>query len=439
LTGARPVGYSSPRPDIPVDWRERLLAHVERPRSEGILSSAARRREPARSPAALALLLLVGLAALRSVRPITEWVMTHWAFTYEFGFLRRALVGDLMARLLGPPSVAVVTTAGVVLAAIAAAALLRLFIEPALRERALGAWLFALAAATHSATIPNLFYDLGRFDHIGLLVLLGSLVVLARGTPTLRLALVPPACAVGLLVHEAFLLLFFPLVLAAWHYEERGHRPGPRLAAAASLGALAWAISRFGPMTALPMDAYVAHLEARHEFPIGSSSVLVLYSDLRESMAHSAGMLFSRWQATNHTVLLLSLVPTFAFLRRIARALPARPHRGMAEPRRLILVAALSPLLLYAIGVDVARWWAVAVTNLFIAVAYLAIREDGTRALAGAVGAVPALAAVVVGVSLVAGPLGVLHAYPLFDALWTLGYAASHRVWLVLDWLVPWV
>jgi hypothetical protein len=363
--------------------------------------------------------------------------MTHWAFTYEYGFLKRALVGDIIARLFGPPTATLVTVASVILVAAASAALLRLFVEPALRERSVGAWLFALAAATHSATIPNLVYDLGRFDHIGLLIALGSLLALARGTPTLRLVVVPLACVLGLLVHEGFFFLFVPLILAVWHYEEGGVRLGTRLAVAAGLCGLAWAIGSFGRMTALPMDAYVAHLEARQDFPIAASSVLVLYSDLRESAAHSFSMLFARWQLTNHAVLLLTLVPTLLLIRRLAGVV--RGGQGTTtRARRIVFLAACSPLFLYALGVDVSRWWAMAVTNLFIAVAYLALRERATPTVADAVTKAPALLIAMLGISLIAGPLGVLHAYPLFDGLWAAAYGVSNRFWLVVDWLAPW-
>lgn len=368
------------------------------------------------------------------------WVMTHWAFTYEFGFLKRALVGDIVARFFGPPTALLITVASVIFVAATSAALLRLFVEPALLERSAGGWLFALAAATHSATIPNLVYDLGRFDHIGLLIALGCLLAVARGTPAVRFAVVPPACVLGLLVHEGFLFLFVPLIFAAWHYEENGARLGARLAVAAGLLALAGVIGSLGRMTALPMDAYVAHLGARHDFPIGASSVLVLYSDLREGATHSLSTLASRWQLTNHAVLLISLLPTLLLVRRFANVIRDR-QRGepTARARRIVYIAACSPLLLYALGVDVARWWAACVTNLLIAVSYLAVREQASPALADSIVRAPALPVAVVGISLIAGPLGVLHAYPLFDGLWTAAYGVSNRFWLVVQWLAPWI
>jgi hypothetical protein len=202
--------------------------------------------------------------------------------------------------------------------------------EPSLRQGSLGAWLFAFVAVSHSATLSNVFYELGRFDHIGLLIGLGCLTVLARGTPGLRLGVVPTACMVGLLVHEAFALMFLPLIFAAWEYEEGRHWRGGRVICLAGLVALTWVIGTFGRMAILPMEEYLRHLDARHPFPIVEGSVLVLYSDLRQSAGREprrrptgGGQSISAVRG--------ALVPHVrAFLRacRLARALTLGPLRA---------------------------------------------------------------------------------------------------------------
>jgi hypothetical protein len=69
---------------------------------------------------------------------------------------------------------------------------------------------------------------------------------------------------------------------------------------------------------------------------------------------------------------------------------------------------------------DVSRWWGIAVANLFIAFSYLAMREDVAAELADEVERIPAVVALVVGLSLVAGPIGVIQSYPQFSGLWFL-------------------
>jgi hypothetical protein len=214
-----------------------------------------------RVPAAL--FLVVGLAALRSERRVGPFHLTHWTFTYEHGFIKRGLVGEIVGRIVGPPSTALLAGLSFAFTVVVAALLFRLFLEPARREARFGTWLFALIAGTHSGTISNLVLDAGRFDQIGLLILLGCLAVIRRGTPTMRWVLVPAACVVGLLVHEAFLFLSLPLILATWHYEDAGPRQrAPCAGMRAPIAALACSgFSRSergycpGPPASPPIDA----------------------------------------------------------------------------------------------------------------------------------------------------------------------------------------
>ncbi len=83
-----------------------------------------------------------------------------------------------------------------------------------------------------------------------------------------------------------------------------------------------------------------------------------------------------------------------------------------------MLAAALAPLSLYLLATDYYRWWSVAITNLFIVFAYLAVRGHDETSLADAVERSPVIVACILGVSLVFGPLGG-GGYPLID-LWFL-------------------
>lgn len=380
-------------------------------------------REPELRPPVLprqggaVLLLFAGLASLQALRSVNRGVLTIWTFTYEHGFLKRALVGDAMARVFGAPSEALVTVLSGIIAVAAAAALLRWFAGPALRDGSVGAWLFALVAASHSATLSNVFYDLGRFDHIGLLILLGCLTSLAHGTPGLRLALVPVACAVGLLVHEAFALMFVPLIFAAWEYEEGRARRGARVVCLAGLAAFTWVIGTYGRMTELPMDEYIRHLDARQSISIVEGSVFVLYSDFQQSVSGTVGTIWDTWYLVNHVGMLVLLLPSFIFLWRLGHRVAAK-EGVLGRPAKLVLAAAFTPLLLYPLGWDSSRWWAISLTNLFIALSYLWMRDGSTRALEAAIERKPVLVAAVLGLSLVAGPLGVVEPFPLFEGFW---------------------
>ncbi len=69
----------------------------------------------------------------------------------------------------------------------------------------------------------NFGYDLGRYDQIGVLLLLFSIHALRAR----RLVFAGLLSGLGMLIHEAYSLLFFPVVLAvAWDQVEPGKHVG---------------------------------------------------------------------------------------------------------------------------------------------------------------------------------------------------------------------
>lgn len=66
----------------------------------------------------LALLLFTAFVVVGGLRIDREWTLTHWLFSYESEFLKRALVGELWRQLNWPAGFSdLQLVAGVVLAA----------------------------------------------------------------------------------------------------------------------------------------------------------------------------------------------------------------------------------------------------------------------------------------------------------------------------------
>jgi hypothetical protein len=354
------------------------------------------------------LFILGGLAALRSVRPFDTWSMTHWAFNYRHGFIKRGLIGEIFSRLVGPVTVPNVITASWLLMALLAGTMVFLFIASALRQPdRLGTWLFGIVAITHSATIPRLVWDLGRHDHFLLLILLACLAVLYRAPPVWRLLVIPPLCVIGLLIHEGFFFMFLPLIFAVWFYEEGSKLFWPKVAIIICMCAILFFIQTFGTISNPQL----------YTFP--SNNYISVYNGLSYNIHHE--LLFIRHNApnvVNHILLALTLVPTFLLFWHLAEASPGIKRHRRWE-RRILIAAALAPLSLYLVAMDHFRWWGLGITNLFIVFAYLALREDAVQDLADRVERAWVAVVCVVGVSLIFGPLGdMTYAYPAFNGLW---------------------
>jgi len=292
--------------------------------------------------------------------------------------------------------------------ALLAGALVFMFIAPALRQPdRLGAWLFGLVAITHSATIPRLVWDLGRYDHFLLLILLACLAVLYRASPVWRLLVIPPLCVIGLLIHEGFFFMFLPLIFAVWFYEEGGKLFWPKLSVVICIALLLLFIQTFGTISNPQLYAFASKDYTNVYYGVGYNIQNEFYF-----IRKSAHLLL-----VNHIVLALTLVPTFLLFRHLAEASPGiKRHRW---ERRILITAALTPLSLYLIAQDHFRWWGLGITNLFIVFAYLALREHAAQDLADRVERMWVTAVCVAGVSLIFGPLGDwISSYPAFHGLW---------------------
>jgi cell division protein FtsW (lipid II flippase) len=73
--------------------------------------------------------------------------------------------------------------------------------------------------------LPLIAWDLGRFDVIGLLLMMVALAVVPRWRPAASLVLIAVLGGVGVAVHEAVLVAQLPLMLTAWWATAR---PAPR-------------------------------------------------------------------------------------------------------------------------------------------------------------------------------------------------------------------
>jgi hypothetical protein len=128
---------------------------------------------------------VVGIAALcagyATGKGVSDWNVTHWLFTYDLEFTRRALVGTLLWGLVEPDP-ELVRGLGVALLVVCSAALI-FFAGWALRRRLVAFGVgFAVLTAACPATLAQFGYDCGRFDQLNLILFLAALVLIVRGT-----------------------------------------------------------------------------------------------------------------------------------------------------------------------------------------------------------------------------------------------------------------
>jgi len=114
------------------------------------------------------------------------------------------------------------------------------------------------------------------------------------------------------------------------------------------------------------------------------------------------------------------LLPTIVFVYGVIRrhAVLVGGRREAQEPGLwLMVVAGLSPLAVLVVGIDFARWWSLALTNMLIALALCVQQSERFRnAVAYAFSARPWLIWTALASHLLSGPLGVAaSAFPRIE------------------------
>ena len=347
---------------------------------------------------------------------------TQWVFTYDYGFGKRALVGELLSYWVAPeqllPTVQLVT---ILVTVLVGSVLILLFLRPFLRTGDPGLMAYAILAITHPATLQHLFYDQGRFDHLGLLLMILCLVVIRRGGTGSSIFAVLTGGVIGVLIHEVFFALFFPLVLMYWFMRQPAV-PFVRLSQAVVVFAVLGVTLFLMLGSALPLtqDAYVASLRSLHGDWISEKSVQVLYGGIGVESRRALDLLLSPRRLLQYMILGVFLLPTIVFVYGVIRrhAVLVGGRREAQEPGLwLMVVAGLSPLAVLVVGIDFARWWSLALTNMLIALALCVQQSERFRnAVAYAFSARPWLIWTALASHLLSGPLGVAaSAFPRIE------------------------
>ncbi|RFU11804.1 hypothetical protein DZD18_14650 [Rhodobacteraceae bacterium W635] len=256
------------------------------------------------------------------------WNMTHYHVSYqEFGFLRRGLIGSLMAPVFAPLpdggmaeyGILLGIDAGLCLALAILAA--RLFLP--VGHAAPGQRFFAAAILIAPVGMMQLGYDAGRLDHLNFVLL----AIAARAVLGGRIWLATLLMVVALLVHEAVLFYGVPVIVALALHRSTAAAATIALPALATAAALvAWGGTQADIATALPADVALA------------ASVWT-----RDMLEPARGFPASHYVIATY----MALLPLF-LLHRHYRLNGAAPD--------LLLVAPVATLALFVLGVDYGRW-----------------------------------------------------------------------------------
>lgn len=207
--------------------------------------------------------------------PANEFIKSYWFITYEAGFIRRGLAGNVLQLLADRPTLTDSAIAGYVVAALSLVPVL-LLVELLVRQRSTPSRFMALLVVASPFVLDQLAFQ-RRPDQLGFAVLTILAIALVRRSANsiVLTALAGASFAVICLVHEGVALYYVPFaVTIAW-----AAIPQMTKSLAALLLAAPSAVVCAFVLTLQPTAAAADALRARNPFPADADTMFDFLDD----------------------------------------------------------------------------------------------------------------------------------------------------------------
>ncbi len=298
----------------------------------------------------------------------------HWTvFTYEFGFIKRGLIGEILRILFDKPSREIVIGWSYCIVAAAIFTLSSFYLRPYVRAAKNSIphiWLFGILAISHSSTLQFTLFDTGRFDQFGILCMALSIIIIEHLKGVKVTISIIILSALGILIHEAYFLMFFPLVFFYWMFKDE--KKIDKLFALTLIMALVLYVGLYGNLkNTIGRHEYTDHLVSTYGPWISKQPAGILYATTLQNIKSTTQNFGLFIFYKKNAIWLIAFLPSIIILQKMIRLLHStlsetkdgKKHVGLIA---LLLLSPFSPLILYFLGSDFGRWLSITIINIFV-------------------------------------------------------------------------
>lgn len=326
--------------------------------------------------------VVIGIRTLFNITLFQDWFGTYWLFTYKYGFIKRGLVGSIgnliFGELCGKKSFIQLITFSIFSFLLL---LLLIYTWKVIKNSCnWKALLPVIIFFSSSATVSFFASEIGRFDQLNYLLTLIILIFLIRNPSLILYFVAGIICAISILVHEAFLLMNFPVIIAlsvlTIYHQKLSKKQMTKLISSISLPVLLAfiAIVIFGNQESISYKGFIHELSLFSEFTPHDHSVSVLYRSFQDNLNITLPYLFSIEALKVIASSLIGFIPSLVILFFIWKKIFHEfKNKINASILGLVLISNFSMVGLYFVGVDYGRWTALLIFNLYISAFYFAI------------------------------------------------------------------
>ncbi len=305
------------------------------------------------------------LSILRGIRFPNIWSYTHFLFNYEFGLVKRGLIGKIIKHFNSPWLASydffVIVSALIFITNIM---LLSLLIRDWLKSKNL-VLIGCSVIFVSSLAVVFLSHSIGYFDHIGLLITLVAIRINGFGKKILFLL---PSLTFALLVHEAIAIIFFPVIFMSLLFdiqmENKGHQFTWLILLSTLVVIFTWLVSNSTIKKSEALEMY-SNLQTQTGYTLRKDAFNVLHRRGRDNLIIMNKIWFQTKRLHQFRESLLVILPvllTFMYL----TVYMLKKSNTKIYLVILAVLASLSPQLLHVFGWDMHRWNTLTITTSFL-------------------------------------------------------------------------
>ena len=293
---------------------------------------------------------------------VSDWNLTHYYFSYDDEFLKRALPGETIRLFtnVDETTVRMVCVVAIIfLALVQFLSLLKVTEGWGNKDQAIAVLFFVGSPAA----LGHFILDFGRYDVFLYIFIVCTIFVSIMFRFWIALSALILFQYFAILTHEITIISTVPvslLVLAALKGKETN------LFGLAGAGVLLCLFSvlvfTFGGSDFKSFDSLYDTYSNRYGRNVNSGSLAVLFRDLSDNISYSAQHTLAFIRLVDNIIVCIVFAPYFFIALNVISYSRLADKFGLA----LILAVAALPLVLNLVGHDQFRWWSMVSMNLYI-------------------------------------------------------------------------
>ncbi|REH37648.1 hypothetical protein DFR26_1427 [Paraperlucidibaca baekdonensis] len=312
---------------------------------------------------------------------LSNFRFTQYLFNYQSGFNKRGFVGEVLFQfgfVINYENVQIFANYCMAVLSIVFFAVIYYPFKDDIRS--FGACIFVFLAFFGSFSMQHFWSDIGRFDHLQLIIAISLLLLLSFSVNIFSKIIVVASVVIIILIHEGGLFMYAPLVLSFWLY--KSEEPKEKLFIVllfSCLVFLGYIISTEAIYYDMSFYEHVLSLESKYGGRVSELAVSILHNgSIRDNFLLTVRNGFSSERLYESIKVALFVSPLMLVFFRIIRADVKNKNVRL---KHVFILSAFSPLLIYPIGYDHFRWWSISLTNLFVATSFVAANDEKFKIL----------------------------------------------------------